>query len=94
MTQSEVETGPAAWFAFEPQLAAVPFDDPFDDRETHTGASTALVLPVQSAEQLENLALVVGRNADAVVADHDGLLGVPPAGVRSVSTRISTVRSP
>lgn len=72
----------------------MPFDDPFDDRETHAGASAALVLPVQSAEQLENLALMVGRNADAIVADDDGLLGVPPAGVRSVSTRTSTVRSP
>src|SRR6266849_5409492 len=73
----EMELGAAADFAFDPDAAAVHFDDVLGDGEAEAGAAEfAGARGVDAVEALEDARLVGGGDADAGIGDGEDDFGV------------------
>src|SRR5580704_4895926 len=65
----EIESGSNPRFRFHPHSSSIRFDDLLSQCKPHSGARN--VFAVQAVEDLENLSLVLGLNADAIIPDRE-----------------------
>ena len=71
--KADVKGRSLAWRACDPDVASMGLDDVFYDREPEPGASgVAGSVLMDAVESLEDVGLVIGGDAGAVVGDGDG----------------------